>query len=45
MEGGKGTVKGVALIIGDNNVKGSLHFVQHPNGSFSFSLLVFCCLL
>jgi len=38
MEGGKGTVKGVALIIGDNNVRGSLHFLQHPNGSLSLFL-------
>uniref|UniRef100_A0AA96PMZ5 Superoxide dismutase [Cu-Zn] n=1 Tax=Medicago sativa TaxID=3879 RepID=A0AA96PMZ5_MEDSA len=35
MEGGKGTVKGVALIIGDNNVRGSLHFVQDPNGNYT----------
>ncbi|XVF06602.1 hypothetical protein REPUB_Repub06bG0063300 [Reevesia pubescens] len=34
MEGGsKGTLKAVALIIGDNNhVRGSLHFTQTPNG-------------
>ncbi|EOY10584.1 Copper/zinc superoxide dismutase 3 isoform 4 [Theobroma cacao] len=33
MEGGsKGTLKAVALIVGDNNVRGSLHFSQFPNG-------------
>ncbi|XWS42683.1 hypothetical protein CRYUN_Cryun16bG0035200 [Craigia yunnanensis] len=33
MEGGsKGTLKAVALIIGDNNVRGSLHFTHIPNG-------------
>ncbi|KAF9609187.1 hypothetical protein IFM89_013577 [Coptis chinensis] len=26
------TIKAVALINGENNVKGSLHFVQHPSG-------------
>ncbi|KAK3198100.1 hypothetical protein Dsin_021515 [Dipteronia sinensis] len=31
--GGKATVKAVALISsGDNNVRGSLHFLQGPNG-------------
>ncbi|XP_022718879.1 superoxide dismutase [Cu-Zn] 2 isoform X2 [Durio zibethinus] len=33
MEGGsKGTLKAVALIIGDSNVRGFLHFTQFPNG-------------
>jgi len=45
MEGGKGTVKGVALIIRDNNVRGSLHFVQDPNGSFSLSSYILVSLL
>jgi len=36
MEAAKGTVKGVAIIIGDNNIRGSLQFLQHPNG-FSLS--------
>lgn len=41
MEGGsKGTLKAVALIVGDNNVRGSLHFSQFPNGFFSLSLLL-----
>ncbi|KAJ0013292.1 hypothetical protein Pint_20145 [Pistacia integerrima] len=30
--GAKPTVKAVALISGDTNVRGSLHFVQGPNG-------------
>jgi hypothetical protein len=38
MDATKGTVKAVALIIGDNNVRGSLQFVQYPNGSLSLSL-------
>uniref|UniRef100_I1MNV0 Superoxide dismutase [Cu-Zn] n=1 Tax=Glycine max TaxID=3847 RepID=I1MNV0_SOYBN len=33
MEAAKGTVKGVAIIIGDNNIRGSLQFLQHPNGT------------
>ncbi|XP_027358209.1 superoxide dismutase [Cu-Zn] 2 [Abrus precatorius] len=33
METGKGTLKAVALIVGDNNIRGSLHFVHHPNGT------------
>uniref|UniRef100_E1AK55 Superoxide dismutase [Cu-Zn] n=1 Tax=Dimocarpus longan TaxID=128017 RepID=E1AK55_9ROSI len=33
MESGKSTVKAVAVISSaDNNVRGSLHFLQHPNG-------------
>ncbi|XP_039045465.1 superoxide dismutase [Cu-Zn] 2-like [Hibiscus syriacus] len=33
MEGGsRGTLKAVALITGDNNVRGSVHFTQIPNG-------------
>ncbi|XVE62569.1 hypothetical protein DITRI_Ditri06bG0128600 [Diplodiscus trichospermus] len=33
MEGGsKGTLRAVALITGDNNVRGSLQFTQFPNG-------------
>ncbi|MED6169642.1 hypothetical protein PIB30_023195 [Stylosanthes scabra] len=31
MESGKGSVKAVALIIGDNNIKGSLQFLQQSN--------------
>ncbi|CAL0299231.1 unnamed protein product [Lupinus luteus] len=33
MEAAKATVKAVAIIIGDNNVRGSLQFLQHPNGT------------
>ncbi|XP_016180558.2 superoxide dismutase [Cu-Zn] 2 isoform X1 [Arachis ipaensis] len=33
METGKGTVKAVALIVGDNNVKGSIHFLHQSNGT------------
>lgn len=43
MEAAKVTVKAVALITGDNNVRGSLQFVQHPNGLslvFPFFFLV-----
>ncbi|KAJ6858407.1 hypothetical protein NC652_040859 [Populus alba x Populus x berolinensis] len=28
-----GSVKAVALITGDSNVRGSLHFIQEPNGA------------
>lgn len=35
MEAAKGTVKAVALLVGDNNVRGSLQFLQNLNGSFS----------
>lgn len=37
--GAKPTVKAVAIISGDANVRGSLYFVQGPNG-FSFSIRV-----
>ncbi|BAU01927.1 hypothetical protein VIGAN_11129000 [Vigna angularis var. angularis] len=33
MKAANGNPKGVALIIGDNNVRGSLQFLQHPNGT------------
>ncbi|XP_004489693.1 superoxide dismutase [Cu-Zn] 2 isoform X2 [Cicer arietinum] len=35
MEAAKGSVKAVALIIGDNNVRGSLQFVQYTNGNYT----------
>jgi hypothetical protein len=43
MDAAKGTVKAVALIIGNNNVRGSLQFVQYPNGSLSLSLPLASC--
>jgi len=42
MKAANGTPKGVALIIGDNNVRGSLQFLQHPNGLFLSSCLSVC---
>lgn len=45
MEAAKGSVKAVALIIGDNNVRGSLQFVQYTNGSLSLSLSLASCFL
>jgi len=42
MKAANGTPKGVALIVGDNNVRGSLQFLQHPNGLFLSSSLSVC---
>ncbi|XP_014503914.1 superoxide dismutase [Cu-Zn] 2 isoform X1 [Vigna radiata var. radiata] len=33
MKAANGNPKGVALVIGDNNVRGSLQFLQHTNGT------------
>ncbi|XP_054789656.1 superoxide dismutase [Cu-Zn] 2 isoform X1 [Prosopis cineraria] len=33
MEAAKVTVKAVALIAGDNSIRGALQFVQHPDGT------------
>ncbi|CAL5185551.1 unnamed protein product [Lathyrus oleraceus] len=35
MEAAKGTVKAVALLVGDNNVRGSIQFLQYLNGNYT----------